>query len=92
MAEPLSPLNYIVPEYLPEGLTILDAKQKTGKSWLGYALAIAKASGGGVLGKQVKKGPALYLALEDGKRRLKARAECMLGSAPIPENLTLATS
>jgi RecA-family ATPase len=92
MATPLEPLRYVVPTFLPEGLAILAAKGKIGKSWLAYALAIAVASGGVFLGQRVEAGDVLYLALEDGERRLQSRARKLLGdSASWPQRLELAT-
>ena len=40
------PLRWIVPQYLPEGLTILGGKPKIGKSWQALDMATAVASGG----------------------------------------------
>lgn len=67
-------LEYVVPGLIPEGVTMLVAAPKIGKSWLVLGVAIAAASGGYALGHiQVDQRPVLYLALEDGKRRLQER-------------------
>jgi hypothetical protein len=88
----LPPLRWAVDEVLPEGLTMLVGKPKIGKSWAVLGLAVAVALGGRALGHiAVEQGEVLYLALEDGKRRLKTRLQAMLGTeAPAP-GLTLAT-
>ncbi len=91
MREELAPLKEIVPGFIPVGLILLASKMKIGKSWLALSLAIAKASGGVVLGKPVEQGEVLYLALEDGKHRLQSRARKLLGNEPVPKGLTLAT-
>jgi hypothetical protein len=92
MAEDIPPLRWIVPTFIPEGLTILGAKQKIGKSWMVYGLGIAVTSGGMFLGQRVDAGEALYLALEDGKRRLQSRGRTLLGNAPVPAGLHLETA
>lgn len=65
--------NWVIPDFLPEGLSILAGKPKIGKSWLGLQLALTTATGGEIMKKQVEQGPVLYLALEDPPRRLKDR-------------------
>ncbi len=69
------PVRWVVPRYIPQGLTMLAAKPKIGKSWLMLGTAIACASGGYTLGQVCAQGDVLYAALEDGERRLKARME-----------------
>lgn len=81
-------VHWIVNGIVPEGLTLLVAPPKAGKSWLVYALAIARAMGGRVLGQQITAGPVLYLALEDGFRRLQDRGRALLGPGEsLPEKL-----
>lgn len=85
--------RWVVPGYLPEGLTLLAGRPKMGKSWLALGLALAVASGGAAFGKiRVEPGEALYLALEDTPRRLKKRLEMMLHGEPAPDGLHLATA
>lgn len=82
------PVRYVVPGIIPEGLTLLVAPPKAGKSWLVYAIAIARASGGIVLGQRIDPGPVLYLALEDGHRRLRERGHKLIGpSETLPAAL-----
>jgi len=83
---------YVVPGYVSEGLTILAGKPKGGKSWLCLDLAVAVACGGYALGSvKVEEGDALYLALEDNRRRLQRRLRQLLGDRPKPARLALAT-
>jgi hypothetical protein len=75
---------------LSEGVTIFAGKPKLGKSWLALSVAIAVASGGRVLGQiPVAEGDALYLALEDGERRLQDRLKKLLDRGTIPTRLAV---
>lgn len=74
MAQTFPPVEYVVPGLIPEGLTLLAAPPKIGKSWLVLGLGVACASGGYAFGQiLVDERPVLYLALEDGHRRLQSR-------------------
>ena len=86
------PERYVVPRYVPEGVTLKIGRPKIGKSWLALDLAVACASGRSVLGSlKPVHGDVLYLALEDGKRRLQRRLDKLLSpfSAAWPEQLCL---
>lgn len=83
--------RWVVPGYLPEGLTLLAGRPKLGKSWLGFGLALAVASGGAAFGSvRVEQGESLYLALEDTPKRLQSRLGMMLHGEPAPDGLHLA--
>lgn len=69
------PISWVVPDILPEGLTILAGKPKLGKSWLAMQIGDGVANGGEVLGRPVEQGAVLYAALEDNARRLKSRMQ-----------------
>ncbi len=72
----LPEVEWAVPDLLPQGLCILGGPPKLGKSWFIYSLCIGLGAGGRVLGNfPTERGRALYLALEDSKRRLKDRLE-----------------
>jgi hypothetical protein len=69
-----APLEYVIPGYVVEGLTVLGGKPKLGKSWWAYDASIAVASGGKAMGSVAcEQGDVLYLALEDNRRRVKDR-------------------
>jgi AAA domain-containing protein len=69
-----APLEYVIPGYVVEGLTVLGGKPKLGKSWLAYDASIAVATGGKAMGSvDCEQGDVLYLALEDNRRRVKDR-------------------
>jgi hypothetical protein len=73
-------MEEVIPGLLPEGMTLLVALPKIGKSWLAMSLSIAVAAGGVALGKvqcdDAKE--VLYLALEDSERRLQKRLQRLL--------------
>ncbi|NUU30844.1 AAA family ATPase [Arthrobacter sp. C9C5] len=84
-------LVYVVDGIIPEGLTLLVAAPKIGKSWLVLGIAIAISTGQRVLGcVTTKAAPVLYLALEDGPRRLQSRL-VTLGVTSLSGNLTFMT-
>jgi len=74
MTEEIPPLKYAVQPILPEGLVCIAGRPKAMKSWLMYKLCFCVENGLNFLGHTVEQGNALYLALEDSKRRLKDRA------------------
>jgi hypothetical protein len=82
-----------VPGVAPEGASVLAGGSKLGKSWIVLGLSIAIAAGGYALGKiRVEQGDVLYLALEDGPRRVQKRLRAILGDEPAPERLAIATT
>lgn len=82
----LGDMKWAVEGIIPEGTSFLAGPPKLGKSWLALNLALAVAHGGVALGKiKVEQGNVLYLALEDGPRRLQARLRRLMaasGAAP----------
>lgn len=93
-------LRWVIPDLIPEGLTILAGKPKIGKSWLCLELGLAVATGGYALGKiKVDRMEALYLALEDSGRRLQRRLGSLMAEqderpeeVPPPSGLLLNTA
>jgi len=81
MNEDLADLRFALPDILPEGLTILAGKPKSGKSWWALQAAYSVALGKNLMdGTPCEHGEALVLALEDGKRRLQDRVAQLNGS------------
>lgn len=81
----------LVPGMIVSGTVILAAAPKIGKSWLVLGLALASARGSLAFGSiSVESRPVLYLALEDGERRLQQRL-LSLGVTDPPENLFFIT-
>ena len=82
-------LAWAVDGLIPEGLALLVAAPKAGKSWLALALLLAVASPAGIALGAIKTGPArrvFYLALEDSDRRIQERCRALLGEGePVPD-------
>ena len=93
-AQVFPPVRWAVPGLIPEGFTILIGPPKAGKSWLVLSILLAMSSGGRALGKLPlsSKQRVLYLALEDGDRRMQDRCRQLLGGQDtIPELFTYVT-
>ena len=92
LAADLPEPRFAVDTIIPEGLTLLVGSPKVGKSWWALVVAIAVALGGRALGTiPVVAGDVLYLALEDGPRRLRDRLKLVLEGDPAPERLAFVT-
>lgn len=79
----LPEVRWAVLNLLPQGLAILAGGPKLGKSWLIYLICLAMGSGCRVLGHfQTPQAKSLYLALEDGKRRLQDRLKALCKNEP----------
>lgn len=83
------PLVYAVEGLIPEGFCLLVGPPKAGKSWLTLGLLLAVSSPSGYALGSISTGRArrvLYLALEDGDRRMQDRCRVLLGDGVgIPE-------
>jgi hypothetical protein len=81
MSKEFKPVEHFIPDLVPaEGVTLLVAKSKVGKSWMLYDICISAALGRELLGgRKPRQGHSLYLALEDSQKRLRFRAEKLLG-------------
>ncbi|MGV7697855.1 AAA family ATPase [Mycobacterium kansasii] len=91
-AQDFPPLEYAVPGIIPEGLALLAAPPKAGKSWFVGGIGLACAAGGVALGRiKVSKRPVLYLALEDGNRRLQGRFRRIMDGESIPAGINFIT-
>lgn len=85
--------RWAIPNLLPEGLTILAGRPKSGKSWLAFDLCLAVARGGIAMGnQQAQQGQALYMALEDSERRLQDRLLQLIQEGEAPEDLLFTTA
>jgi hypothetical protein len=89
-AQTFPDIEFTVEDLITEGSNILMAAPKAGKSFLAAGLALAVAQGGIALGSiPVKQRRVLYLALEDGKRRLQKRLRQLNRGVDLPEALEL---
>ena len=71
------PINWVIENILPEGMCVLAALPKIGKSWLALQISIAVENALEVLGFKVKRGRTLYCAYEDNRKRIKRRFKTM---------------
>lgn len=86
------PLEYAVPGILPEGFGLLVSPPKAGKSWFVCGIGLACAGGGFALNSvRVDKRPVLYLALEDGQRRLQSRCRRIMCEQSLPAGIHFIT-
>ena len=92
-AQEYPPVRFAVPGLIPEGFGLLTGPPKAGKSWAVMGLGLAVASGGKAFGhiNVGKPRAVLYLALEDGERRVQDRARKLLHDQPIPANMHFVT-
>ena len=65
--------QHIVPGILPEGLTVMAARPKVGKSLLLMQIAASVLAGGKCLGRDVQQGAVLLILLEGGDAELQQR-------------------
>ena len=83
----LGELQFAVPGLFPHGVNLLAGPPKTGKSLLSLNMAIAIAEGEEAFGEvDVEQGDVLYMALEDGPRRMRDRLDKM-GVPELPDSL-----
>ena len=86
-AEPKSYIEGLI----HEGFGIFGGKPKLGKSWWALGASFTIATGGVAFGnphRGVTQAPVLYLALEDGRRRLQDRSKVLLPGEQWPVDLT----
>ena len=81
-----APLKWIVKGLLPEGLSLLGGRPKIGKSWISLQIALAIEAAQPLFadneGYTCRQGDVLYLALEDGLRRMNRRLEKLKAKHP----------
>jgi hypothetical protein len=76
LATEFPPVQWIIPNLIAPGLTVLAGSPKLGKSFLALSWALSVSSGGYALGKvPTQKAAVLYLSLEDTPRRLQSRLQ-----------------
>lgn len=85
------PKQEIISGILPRGTYLLGGASKTGKSFMVLQLAYQISEGIPVWGQSVRKGPVLYLALEDHEKRLQSRMCRMFGAENV-DNVYFATN
>lgn len=68
--QPIEPISWLVEGLLAPGLYFLGGSPKVGKSWLALQLCLAVSRGEPFLGFKTRWNEVLYIALEDGSRKL----------------------
>jgi len=89
-----APVSYVIPDLVPEGLSLLVGRPKLGKSWMALDMCLAVSCARFCLGeRKPAEGDVLCCALEDNSRRLRRRIDRLLPpkSHAWPERLMLAT-
>lgn len=87
LAEEIEPVRFVINNLIPEGLTLLAGKPKLGKSWLALLMSLCVSAGDNALGHHTKPAEVLYIALEDGKRRMQERVRILDGHHLKPDAL-----
>ena len=78
LQQEFQPLTFLVEGILAKGhLAMLGGRPKSGKSWLSLQLAQAVDAGRPFLGQNTQRGKVLYVALEDGERRVYQRCQLL---------------
>lgn len=78
----IPPLKHVVNGLITEGVGLLAAMQKMGKTWMCYQLAGCVASGKPFLGREVTRGSVLYFDLEQAEQLRQERLKLMMPDAP----------
>lgn len=81
-----------VKDLIPEGLTIISAAPKSGKSWMMLDLCKAIAEGSQFLKHDTTKGKCLYFDLENSDRGLKHRLTSTNRDKDIPDGIMIIDS
>lgn len=85
----IDPPEWLIPDVLPQGLAILCASSKVGKSWMAMQMCLAISRGKEFLDYASNQAGCLYLALEDGIFRLKDRLNKVLDGGKAQSNFYL---
>ena len=84
--------EWVIPYFLPIGLTVLGGKPKAGKSWFALSLCLGVSKGRPVFGQfPCKPVKVLYLCLEDPLSRVQYRAKKLLQQEDISRNFLFST-
>jgi hypothetical protein len=86
------PVRAIVPKWLYEGLGLLVANPKVGKSTLILQIAVAVSTGGEIWGESVPRAKVLMIDLETNERRLRRKLEQAGATSIEPGWLSYATA
>ena len=82
MKRDIPALKHIVSGFITEGVGILAAMQKMGKTWMCYQLAECVANGKPFLGCETMRGSVLYFDLEQAEQLRQERLRIVMDEAP----------
>ena len=88
----IPPIQWIVVNALPTGLSVIAAPPKSYKSYLALDMSVKVARGEEFLGHPTVKAGCLYMDLESSDRRPRDRLRQILGDSKKPDNLYFLTS
>ena len=77
LAAKFKPTEWVIPNYLPNGLTLLVGRPFSGKSFLSLQLTSVINRNTMFFGEKAKQGRCLYLALEDNNADLQGRMKAI---------------
>ena len=82
-----SEIQWLIPDVLPIGLTLLQGQPRVGKSWLTLHLALSIALGDTALAQlPTTRTDVLYFGLQDTQQHTSNRVRKLLGTRSAPEN------
>lgn len=87
----LPPVKFLIKDILPEGMSLLTAASKIGKSWMVLDAGLSIAAGKPFMGRETRQCGVLYLALEDSLKRLQERMNDILCGDPVPKDFHFVT-
>lgn len=87
----IPPIQWIVVDTLPTGLSVVAAPPKSYKSYFALGLCTKVTRGEDFFGHKTVKAGCLYFDLESSDRRPRDRLRQILGDGPKPENLYFLT-
>lgn len=79
--EPFPSMKWLVKDLIAPGTTLLVGSPKAGKSWFALELALSVSLGLPFLDHETRKGPVLYLSLEDKYERIQRRLFTLVDEA-----------
>ena len=83
------PLVWLVSDIVPQGLTVLCAASKSGKSWMALQMCLDVCFGNDFLGHKTNPAGCIYLALEDSYPRVCNRVNMILKGEDAPKNFKI---
>lgn len=88
--EPFPSMKWLVEGIIAPGTILLVGSPKAGKSWFAIELALSVSLGISFLDHETRRGPVLYLSLEDKFERIQRRLFTLVDEA-VTVNIVCAT-